>query len=317
MRSLVKAGARAKAGRSGRRTPSARKNTPRFDARGWVFGPEGGGEGGTVRRFLDHLRGGPSAFYRRPMLIVTLVLLVFGTAAGIYAGGHISATFRAMGDSIRGALASAGFAVTEVTIAGNERTPPDAVYAALGFAQGDSIFSADPREARARLVRLPWIADAVVSRRFPGTVSVTLIEKRPFALWQVGGAFDVVERSGAVITGASATEFAKLPVLLGAGAPQAAAPLIDALGAERAILARLKAVERISDRRWDLILDRGVRIKLPESGWETQLKDLENLIVDKGVLERDIEMIDLRYPDQYIFQLHNGDSRPVSRERPA
>ena len=313
MRSVVK-GAPAKGSRPGR-AQGARKREPRFDARGWVFGRAGSRRDGTIMRFLRHLHGGP--VHRRPMLIVTLVLLVLGGAAGIYAGGHISASFRALGDSIEGTLASAGFAVTEVNISGNERTPADAVYAALGITQGESIFDANPAEARARLVRLPWIADAVVHRRFPGTVSVTLIEKRPFALWQVGTALDVVERSGAVITEANVAEFAKLPILLGAGAPQAAAPLIDALGSERAIEARLKAVERISDRRWDLILDRGVRIKLLETGWEAQLGDLEHLIVDKGVLERDIEMIDLRYADQYIFQLHNGDSRPVSRERPA
>ena len=60
-----------------------------------------------------------------------------------------------------------------------------------------------------------------------------------------------------------------------------------------------------------------VTVRLPEEGWENELAELERLIVDFGVLERDIEMIDLRYPDNYIFRLHNDDSRPVSRERPA
>ena len=81
--------------------------------------------------------------------------------------------------------------------------------------------------------------------------------------------------------------------------------------------ARLKAAERISDRRWNLILDGNVTVKLPEEGWANQIGELEHLIVDKGVLERDIESIDLRYPDSYIFRLHNGDSQPVPRERRA
>lgn len=314
MRSVSRAPA-AKSSRTRRGKSSTRKGEPRFDARGWVFGsPDRAGDG-PVRRYLRHLQGGP--WHRRPMLIVTAVLLVFGTAAGILAGGHIAATFRSARDSVMETFASAGFAVSEIDIRGNERTSADAVYAALGVENGESIFAADPAGARARLMALPWIADAVVRRHFPGTVSVAIIEKRPFALWQNGESLQVVERSGAVITQANVAAFAKLPILLGAGAPEAAAPLIDALGPDRAVQARLKAIERISERRWDLILDRGVRIKLPEKGWEAELADLEHLIVDKGVLERDIEMIDLRYPDQYIFQLHNGDSRPVSRERPA
>ena len=305
---------RATVARPRRNKPAPRKAGQRSDARGWVLAPADNRQDSTFRSFLRYLRGGP--LHRRPMLILTLVLLILGLGAGIYAGGHISATFLAFRDSVRSGFTAAGFAVTEIPIAGNERTPRNTVQAALGLSQGDSIFAVNPSDARERLLQLPWIADATVRRRFPGTVSVTLIEKRPFALWRAGSSLDVVERSGAVITGANVTEFSKLPILLGAGAPKTAAPLIDALGSERAIGARLKAVERISERRWDLILDRGVRIKLPETGWEAQLKDLERLIVDKGVLERDIEMIDLRYPDQYIFQLHNGDSRPVSRERP-
>jgi cell division protein FtsQ len=76
-------------------------------------------------------------------------------------------------------------------------------------------------------------------------------------------------------------------------------------------------IQRVGERRWDLILSGGVTVRLPEEGWERQLAELERLIVEKGVLERDIEMIDLRYPDNYVFRLHNGDSRPVARERHA
>jgi cell division protein FtsQ len=83
------------------------------------------------------------------------------------------------------------------------------------------------------------------------------------------------------------------------------------------VRARLAALERIAGRRWDLFLSGGVTVRLPEDGWERQLAELEKLIVEKGVLERDIESIDLRYPDNYVFRLRNGDSRPVPRERRA
>jgi len=79
----------------------------------------------------------------------------------------------------------------------------------------------------------------------------------------------------------------------------------------------VRAVERVSNRRWNLLLDGNVVVQLPEVGWEGQLSEFERLIVDKGVLEHNVEIIDLRYPDRYIFRLHNGDSRHVPRERPA
>ena len=58
--------------------------------------------------------------------------------------------------------------------------------------------------------------------------------------------------------------------------------------AHRAIAARIAAYQRVSQRRWNLILDDGVVVKLPETGWQKQLDALEHLIIDKGILERDV-----------------------------
>ena len=310
MRSL-RARKKVKPARSGRTKSRARKTQVRFDARGAVFGRRKKLKNGPLARFFRRLHNLPMV--GRPMLALTLVLVAAGAGAGLIAGGQISTVLV----GTREVLNAAGFAVGNITITGNERTSADAVHAALGFAEGDSIFTVDPQEVRTRLMELPWAADVVVRRSYPGSVAITLIEKRPFALWHDGTNILVVERSGAVILGQQPQSFAHLPVLLGEGAPQMAAPLIDALSEQRAVSARLRAAERVAERRWNLLLVGAVTVRLPEEGWENELAELERLIVDRGVLERDIEMIDLRYPDNYIFRLHNGDSRPVSRERPA
>ena len=268
---------------------------------------EGGSHAGGKLRFLS----------RRPMLVLTLVLVVLGGAAGLFAGGYVARVIAGAEATIAAPFTEAGFAVSAISLTGQEHTPADAAYQALAIAKGGSIFGVRPDAARARLLMLPWVADAEVRRRFPDTVSVRLIEKRPFALWRNGNELSVIERSGAVIVKTDGDRFGRLPVIAGAGAPEAAAPIIDALDGEKAIMARLEAIQRIGERRWDMLLSGGVTVRLPEEGWERQLPELERLIVEKGVLERDIEMIDLRYPDNYVFRLHNGDSRPVPRERRA
>jgi cell division protein FtsQ len=261
--------------------------------------------------------GAPRFALRRPILVLTLILVVAGGAVGLFAGGHVAKAIGRMEAAMVAPFTDAGFAVRDITLTGEERTAADAAYAALAIGKGGSIFSVRPEEARARLLMLPWVADAEVRRHFPDLVSVRLVEKRPFALWRNGKEVSVVQRSGAVITKAGTESFAHLPLLIGPGAPETAAPIIDALVGQKAIQARLQAVERIGERRWDLLLSGGVTVRLPEEGWERQLSELERLIVEKGVLERDIEVIDLRYPDSYVFRLHNGDSRPVPRERHA
>jgi cell division protein FtsQ len=205
----------------------------------------------------------------------------------------------------------------DATVAGAEHTSAADVYAALGIARGESIFALNVSEVRARLLDLPWVADAEVRRTLPNGIAIRLIEKRPFALWHDGQSIFVIERSGGVITDAATSGLEHLSLFAGAGAPEAAAAFLDALRPHRAVAARLQSINRLGERRWDIFLTGGVTVKLPEEGWESQLAELEMLIVEKAILEREIEIIDLRYPDHYVFRLHNGDSRPVSRGRRA
>ena len=150
-------------------------------------------------------------------------------------------------------------------------------------------------------------------RRYPDSIFVTIVEKRPFALWNAPQGVVVVERNGKVITGEDIAKFAHLPKLDGAGAPENAADLVDAVSTHRAVAARIAAYQRQSDRRWNLILDDGVVVKLPEAGWQKELDALEHLIIDKGVLERDITEIDLRSPTHYFFMLRSGEKKELER----
>jgi cell division protein FtsQ len=296
----------------GRSTSKATRSGGRSSTRKAAHAERRTGGGGA---FLWRLvRPDPDAsLWRSPMLMLTLTLVLGAAGAGLWSGGYAAS----LHGSVDAAVVAIGFKLEAVEIAGNQRTSDEAVRSVLGFTPGQSLFAADPKEARDRLMRLPWVAEAVVRRRFPDRISVTLKEKEPFAVWQNGPLLSVVERSGAVIPGQNSDDFAGLPLLIGDGAAEGAGPLIDALRDQRATFARVRGIERISNRRWDLILQQNVRVKLPEEGWESELGELERLIVDRGVLERDVEIIDLRYPGSYIFQLHNGDSRPITRERPA
>jgi cell division protein FtsQ len=217
------------------------------------------------------------------------------------------------------AAAGAGFGVYEIHITGNRRVPTETIFAALGLKPGQSIFFIDLPAARARIMALDWIQSADVVRRYPDAVTVTVVEKRPFALWQTPpdqngqSHLAVVERAGGVITTVDALNFSKLPKLLGQGAPEAAGELVDAVLAHRAVSARVAAYERVSNRRWNLILNDGVVVKLPEANWRHELDALEHLIVDSGILERDVTEIDLRSPTQYFFMLKGGGKKDMQR----
>ena len=256
---------------------------------------------------------------RRPVLYLAEALLALTVIAGLFAGGYVRAAVDRVDSAADAVSAYAGFGISKLHLAGADRTNPQTILAVLDFRPGQSIFGADLQMARARLMRLPWVKQARVTRRYPDSISVGIVEKKPFALWRGPNHLYVIERSGAVITTATPAQFPKLPVFAG-DPPKGGADLIEAIAAHRAVAARVRIMQRISGRRWNLVLDDGVVVELPETGWKKQLGVLEHLIVDKGVLERDIKEIDLRLPDNYFFELRgeeNAKPKPATREHAA
>jgi cell division protein FtsQ len=259
---------------------------------------------GPISRVLDWLKSHLS--FRRPMVWMTWSVILLTVLAALFVSGFVGRAIHRTSNAIDGAVAAAGFGVTQVHLSGNVRTSQVTIMAALGFTPGQSIFGVDLRAARARLMQLPWVAQADVKRRYPDDIAVQIVEKVPYARWQSPTSLYVVERSGAPITDRGVDRFANLPLLLGDGAPAAAPPIVTAVARHRAIVARVQAYQFQSNRRWNLLLDDGVVVKLPENGWQKQLDALDHLIVDKGILEDDIREIDLRSPTHYFFVRRNG-----------
>ncbi len=250
---------------------------------------------------------------RRLMFTLTAGLMAAVVLVALFVGGYFGRATRALWAAADVVSTEAGFGISEVHLTGNKRTPPETIAAALGFQPGESIFGADIQGARARLLKLDWVAEADVRRRYPDDISVRIVEKLPFALWQSpDGAVYVVERDGGLITREGLSEFKHLPLLLGAGGANAS-DIVDAVALHRAVFARVRAYQRVSERRWNLILDDAVVVKLPEQNWQREIDVLEQLIIDKGILERDIGEIDLRSPTQYFFVLKNGEKTTVTR----
>jgi cell division protein FtsQ len=250
--------------------------------------------------------------FRRPVLLLALLLLAMTAIAGLLVGGYPNRVAKLADGAVSVSAVNAGFGVSAVHLSGNGHTSPHDVLNALGITPGQSIFTADIQAARQRLSRLPWIADVEITRRYPDSLFIAMVEKLPFGLWQSDHGLFVVDRSGAPIVPAERSEFPKLPLFVG-DAPEGASDLVEAIGDHRAVAARVEAMQRVSGRRWNLILDDGVLVKLPENDWAKELGVLETLIVDKGILERDLTEIDLRSRDNLFFVLRNAVHRKISR----
>ena len=154
--------------------------------------------------------------------------------------------------------------MTDVVIEGRANTPEPLLRAAIGVSIGDPILGFSVEMARQRIESLSWVEHATVERRLPGTVVVDLQERRPFAIWQNQGKFVLIDRTGQVVANQNVAEFRQLPLVVGPGAPAAAATLIDALTDRPDLQKRIVAAVRIGERRWNLRINNGADVMLPE-----------------------------------------------------
>lgn len=200
------------------------------------------------------------------------------------------------------ATAGAGYTLATLEVDGRKETPKDDVMLALGAMKGDPMLDIDLVAARQRIVDLPWVTDAVVERRLPGTLRVTLTEAEPLALWQKKGTFYLVSRTGDVLAVKDVARFGKLPVIVGDAAPQKAGDLFAMLSIEPQLQARVTAAVLVGNRRWNLRLDNGVDIKLPEVGTGAAWARFADLERQHHLLDKDISVVDLRQDDKLIVR---------------
>jgi cell division protein FtsQ len=106
------------------------------------------------------------------------------------------------------------FALTAIDVEGLERLDEEEIRAVAGAHLGDNVFSRAPEEMAAALREHPWIAEARVVRRLPGTVRIEIREHHAVALLLQGGAY-LVSSEGLVIKAVEPGDPVDLPVITG------------------------------------------------------------------------------------------------------
>ena len=196
-----------------------------------------------------------------------------------------------------------GLRVTDIQIEGREKTPLSAIADALKVYKGQPILGFSVTAARARLEKVNWVQSASVRRQLPNTIVVQIVERRPFAVWQLDGKFMLIDKAGNTVTDSDVATFSsELLLLVGPGAPAAAASLVEALQTQPTLQSRIAAAVRVGERRWNLQMKNGTDVLLPEGAEVRGLAKLAELQASLSLLDRPLKQIDLRLPDRLTLR---------------
>jgi cell division protein FtsQ len=142
---------------------------------------------------------------RKPLFWAGRALVLGAVTAGAVATGRLLE---------RHVRNSAAFATTTIDVTGNSRLSRDEVLAAAGLALGQNIFEISPEQARSKLESQPWVAEASVARKLPGSYAVQVHEQKPAALLLLETLY-LVSEEGSVFKRLEAGDPIDLPVITG------------------------------------------------------------------------------------------------------
>ena len=253
----------------------------------------------------------------RRLIILTGTVAVVGAAVvGLRASDRwpqFASLWRNSADHAMDFSAVVGLRLEALTVEGRANTNAEDILASLDVEHGTPILSIDVADAREALETLPWVKSAQVERQLPNTVHVQLQERTPYALWQRGRRYTLIDAEGHAIVDVTG-QVGDLPLIVGADAPTHAYSLFEAMKSQPAMMKRVRGAVRIGERRWNIHFDSfetGIAVRLPENAVTEAWARLAQLEREHQILERDIAVIDLRLPDRLIVQL-NKDSAAQS-----
>jgi cell division protein FtsQ len=196
---------------------------------------------------------------------------------------------------IPGKLSSlVGLAADDIRISGLTHHDPQLLLAALGVTPGGSLVSFDAGQARRMLEGMNWISAASVQRKFPNKLEISVTEREPFAIWQNGGTYNLIDRAGVAMGGLELLGQSHLMLVTGDGANLGAQQLVNHLEANPELMKKVSAAAMVGKRRWTLYLVNGVKIALPAEGVPEALNKVSELDASQNILSKGVREIDMR-----------------------
>ena len=237
------------------------------------------------------------------------------TVAGLALFGQLDDVRQSLVTHSQIQLARAGFAVETVDVSGAHGVVAHDIVEATGLQGGYPIFAVDPDEIRERVEA---VRTASVARLWPNSVAVVVETREAFALWQVEGQLNVIDRYGVVMGQADVMSPPDLPLVVAEGANDSVVEIVEALDRHPTIRNEVVGAVRVGERRWNLRLENGADIKLPEGDVNASLAILSRLHSERGVLRLAAESFDLRgQGDLIVRALPDRAAAAGMRERDA
>ncbi|WP_306017483.1 cell division protein FtsQ/DivIB [Oceanicaulis sp. MMSF_3324] len=242
------------------------------------------------------------AGYAFKLILTVCGVLLAGTVVILTVFGQIDDVGGMMAGRAERELEQAGYTLDWLDVAGAERTGVEEIAMAVGAAPGLGLSRVDLVAARESIQSLSWVKSAEVLRLWPDRIAVLIEERQPYAVWQINQTHHVIDPDGYVIDAADPRDFLDLPRVVGEDANREAGAVIALLALHPEIRDRVTNAIRVGERRWNLRLQSGGDVLLPEDDPASALALLAAMHEERGVLDYEAQIFDLRNAGEMVMR---------------
>ena len=158
----------------------------------------------------------------------------------------------------------AGFEVRRVDVRGVKHINELKVYERVLAERNQAMPLVDIHSLREKLLALPWIKDARVSRQLPETLVIDIIEREPHAVLRKPDRLVLIDATGHELETVSAGRAKDMLIVSGLGSGKRVVALSRLMEAAPALKPRVREAEWIGNRRWNITFTTDQVLVLPE-----------------------------------------------------
>ena len=208
------------------------------------------------------------------------------------------------------------FKVINLSVISDDPNVVEKISSTLALNFPISSLDIDVEVLRLKVELIDLIETASVRLTSNGLVEVNVNIRKPVAIQRLGTQLMLIDARGIKVDEVlSRSQRSDLPLLVGKGAEKCVDEALHLLLATKSLLPRVRGLVRVGERRWDIILNRGQVIFLPEKNPHNAIRKIISLQEGQKILDRNISYLDFRNINRPVLGLSEETSKEFKEIR--
>ena len=254
---------------------------------------------------------------RRSFFIMILILIVLFVLIGLSNRSNFSLFIKKNTDKIIQYIEiSPIFKVVKLSVISEDPNVIEKISSTLALNFPISSLDIDVEVLRLKVELIDLVESASVRLTSNGLVEVDVNIRKPVAIQRLGTQLMLIDARGIKVDEVlSRSQRLDLPLLVGKGAEKCVDEALHLLLEIKDLVSRVRGLVRVGERRWDVILNRGQVILLPEKNPLKAIRKIISLQEGQKILDRNISYLDFRNINRPVLGLSEETSKELKEIR--